>query len=369
MRLVKAALLACIENKPCPVVMSVLFLLSMSRAHGLEHENDSAGKTEAHYIEGGQVIMPLDSQTLPRLLKEAGWNPPDTFKALIVRIEPYGKGGFAYFPYDYAGTSKDRENWWPASCVKLYAAVAALQRTRALGFSPEAELTFHYEDGPVTRKILKLVRMAIIPSNNVAFDQLVEFVGFDRLNRHFLTQRNGLGRTVMLRAYTFRDKYPDTGRGCNRHSSRITITEGKKRGTIPRRTGRGEYDCPDQGNCTTLMELSEALRRVMMHEHLPEEERYKLGRRELRVLRNALSKRKKREGGVVKGLMDAFSDRQLKIYHKGGYSYEWFSDNVFLHFTDTDERWMLAMANHPGREALDEAVVHIARIIRDHVLR
>ena len=363
MHSVRAASLTPGGRYSCLIVISIIVFFFIGRGHGLEHENDSAGKTEAHYVEGGQVIMPLDSQTLPRLLKEAGWNPPDTFKALIVRIEPYGKGGFAYFPYDYAGTSKDRENWWPASSVKLYAAVAALQRSRALGFTPEAELTFHYEKGPVTRKLSTLVRRAITPSNNVAFDQLVEFVGFDRLNRHFLTKRNGLDRTVMLRAYTFRNKYPDTGRGCNRHSSRITIAEGKKRRTLPRRTGRGEYDCPDQGNCTTLMELSEALRRVMMHEHLPADEKYRLGKKELGLLRSALSRRKKREGGVVKGLMDAFSDRQLKIYHKGGYSYEWFSDNVFLHFTDTDERWMLAMASHPGRESLDEAVIHMARII------
>ena len=63
-----------------------------------------------------------------------------------------------------------------------------------------------------------------------------------------------------------------------------------------------------------------------------------------------------------------FKGRPIEIFHKGGYADRWFSDNVFLKIRDTGEQWIIAMANRPGRESLDEAALFVATLIADGTL-
>jgi len=113
--------------------------------------------------------------------------------------------------------------------------------------------------------------------------------------------------------------------------------------------------------------LTEVLRRVMMHEVLPDNERYKLGERELTLLRSALKGTYAR-GGVNDGLRAVFKGRTIEIFHKGGYADRWFSDNIFLRIKDTNEQWIIALVNRPGRESLDEAALHVASLVADGTL-
>ena len=329
---------------------------------------ERARKTDKrHRGPAASIVHPLNSELLPALLKKRGYNPGPHFMGLVVAIVPNSKDSFEYYPYDYKRTSLERDTWWPASTVKLFAAIAALEKARHLGFSSRAELTFHYDDGDVTRPLRSIVEKAITLSNNRSFDKLVEFVGFDGLNKGFFTKKNGFKQTVMLRSYTGRWRYEDTEHGSNRHSPPITIVgRNGKTLEIEARHGKGTYDCKDQGNCTTLAELSLAMRRVMMHEHLPEGERFFLGKGELALLRYSMKRdRPKGHGGVVTGLEKAFSDRAVEFYHKGGYAYEWLSDNVFVKALDTGEKWLVALANHPGRAALDEAAEHVGHLLAE----
>jgi hypothetical protein len=279
-----------------------------------------------------------------------------------MEIVPDGNGGYTYYPMDYCGTSDDREDWWPASTVKLFVAVAALERLHAMGFGPKAELTFHYEDEPLTQRVDELIERAIILSKNPEFDRLVEFVGCDWLNRRFLNARNGLKNTVLLRSYFHRVTYPESGKGSNRHSPKILIEEGRRKKTIKERFSTATYNCPEDGNCTTLYELAEVMRRVMMHETLPKKERYRYGADGLSVLREALGSDYKR-GGVWEGIRQAYKEKPIKLFHKPGYADGWFSDNVFVHVEDTDERWIVVMANRFGRESCDEAAIHLGELM------
>jgi beta-lactamase family protein len=308
-------------------------------------------------------INSIDSKTLPRLLKAREYAPPDTFKALIVEIIPDKNKGYRYFSMDYNGTSADLENWWPASTVKLFVAIAALEKSHSLGFTPKARLTFKYDEEPVTQTVEELVRRAITDSKNPEFDRLVEFVGFNHLNRRFLSKENGLAKTIMQRSYFRRVTYVENGKGSNRHSPPILVEQKKRSKLLSERTGSGEYEeCPDQGNCTTLLELAEAMRRVMLHESLDEKKRYKLGKKELKLLRSAL-KGKHARGGVADALRAAFKDRPIEIYHKAGYADGWFSDNIFLRVLDTKQQWIIGMVNRPGRDSLNEAASHVAEMI------
>ncbi len=314
----------------------------------------------------------MDSERLGEVLREQGYVPGEDFKALVVEIETREGCGLLYRYYDYEGTSGEGRSWWPASTVKLLAAVAALERLHSWGFGPAARVTFEYreiEGGPATLTVEQIVRGAITPSDNVAYDRLVEIAGYEWLNDIFLSDDKGLGGSVLQRGYGGRHRYADSGRGSLRHSPRITLVEGNKTKVLPERSSTKNYDCPGQGNCVPLRDLAECLRRVMLHDELPAKERFELGGEELTLLRSALSGRRKRGLGVVKGLNSAFGEDRLRFHHKAGFALKWFSDNVFVEDTASGRKWLVALANRPGRDSLDEAARQLGVILRDDMLR
>ncbi len=314
-------------------------------------------------LSSSSKIHEVTSDLLPRLLQEKGFSVPPTFKALIMEIVSDGAEGFEYYRMDYFNTSKDRDNWWPASTVKLYAAIAALQQLGAMGFNPRKTIvTYQYEDGPFSQSFEEILNRAITDSKNPEFDRLVDIVGSYRLNRYFLTPKNGFTDTVMLRCYSGRTKNPITGKCTNRISPAVNIFDGKKEKSLPIRKNEESFFCENEGNCTSLIELAETMRRVMMHETLPAAERYKLSPQSLLMLRSAL-RGKYAKGGVAEGIRAAFKSRPIEIYHKAGYADGWFSDNVFFKTNDTNERWIITMANRPGRQSLDDVSIIIAELI------
>jgi len=310
----------------------------------------------------------VDEARLGAVLEAGGFTAPERFKALVGEITVADGGTVAATWYDWRGTSTDRDDWWPASSIKLYAAVAALERTHAMGFPPRATLTYQYEsedEDTYRARLSEIVRNAIVSSNNLAFDRLVELVGMDRINRRFFSDDNGLGQTVFLRAYGGRNRHPDTGHAINRHSPPITVEFGRRVRELPARDGTGTYECPDQGNCTTLRELAGVMYRVMLHEQLAEGARFDLGERELLLLRRVLEAPRREHGMLlVEAIRSGFGpDVPLRVFHKPGYAYRWTSDIVFVHRTDTDQRWIIAAAAWPGRRAMDDALTRIARVL------
>jgi hypothetical protein len=330
-------------------------------------------------------IKPLDSTTLQRLLAKRGFRPTPTFKALVIAIEGSPEEGFSFHPYDYMGTSTHRDNWWPASTVKIFSAVAALQRAHAWGFGPRTNVTFHYEEEDVTARLSTLVKRALTPSNNLAFDRLTEIAGSKYLHETLFTRKYGLQHTTLLRSYAHRLRNPETEEGDSRDSPKMTLKSGKKTKTIQGRlyerstrsrkcfgldkSNQPRSGPPFDGNCTTLRDLAEIMIRVMLHEDLPASERFSLGPKALKVLRDAMSKRRSRGMNVVDGLKAGFGARTTKTWSKPGYALSWFSDNVFIHVPGTDERYVVVMADYPGREACDEGARHIGAILGRGLLR
>jgi len=310
----------------------------------------------------------MDRETLPRLLR--GLSLPKGFKALVVQVvDPGGGHSPRYRFWDWMGTSLDSGDWWPASTVKTFAAVAALERLREWGFSPSARITFHYDGGEQARVAGTLVRRALTPSDNQAFDQLVEVVNGDGLNRWL--REKGFGDTVLLRGYSGRHRDPEAGVGILRVSAPLTIREGPLVRSVPGRVGTLREGCPDLGNRTSLMDLCDLLRRVMLHPVLSEEERLALGPGEVALVRSALSRRRLRGLGVVRGLRQAFRPARIACFHKPGFAMDWFSDHVFL-VRRTGPRearfWMVAMAGLGGRDVLDEPSRAIGSLIASGAL-
>ena len=309
---------------------------------------------------------PTDTTTLQGLLDGVGFVPPAKFKALVLRLD---KNGAVTGAWDTGGSSEDRDDWWPASCVKLFAATAALEKTHALGLTPKARCTWYYGTGAKTKTVEQVVRRALTPSDNKAYDMLVELTGFDDLNGRFFVPAKGFHKTVLLRAYSGRVKDPETNTTTTRHSPPIELVEGGRTVKLPERAGKRQFECPEEGNCTTLRELAENLRRVMMHERLPEAERFALGKAELSLMRSAMSAKRSRGNGVIDGLRRGFGDVAIKTWNKPGFARDWFSDVVLFERQDTKERWIVSMAGYPGRGALDQASEAVGRLIRDGALK
>lgn len=319
----------------------------------------------------GPPATPPDAAPLSERLPAAGAPLPEGFKALVVALPPVGDGARAGAPtarFDYRNTAADRGDWWPASTVKLFAAIAALEATHRLGLPPTARATFHWdEDRERTLRVNFLVRQALVPSNNLCFDLLVELVGCAAINDGFLTAANGLGDTTLLRSYAGRVRHPELGTGTHRWSPAVTLRGGGRVIALPARHDEAPRDCPGEGNCTTLADLAEALRRVMLHEELPPAQRFALGEAELKVLRDALGAPRRRGNGVVDGLRRGFG-RGLRVWHKPGYAQGWFSDVVFVTHRRSGRRWIVALAGHGGRGVLDGPARAVGALLRQGAL-
>lgn len=308
------------------------------------------------------VPADIDTERLPKLLERRGFKPPEGFKALVVRLDREPGGSWTQSRYDWRGTSVHRENWWPASTVKLYAAIAALEVLHALGLPPQAKATFAYEDEPRSNRISSLLHSALVPSNNLAYDRLVELVGFDTLNGEFFTAAKGFHDTVLLRAYFGRFKNPETGNATNRVSPAITLSYRKQSASLPAREGKGELACPEEGNCTSLRDLAEALKRTILHFELPETQRFAFGKQAVATLERLLKKERKRGNGVVDGLREAFGE-SATLYHKAGFARDWFSDAVFVKRRGRTH-YIVAMAGYGGRDVLDDASRRVGKLLR-----
>lgn len=363
-------------RKPLPrILLATLVLLpcsAMGRLPLVEASVDSPPPVPARVEREGRRHLPphypagycqVETRTLPRLLEAQGFVPPEQFKALVVVVDRKSRRGAPrYRCYDYYGSGNHREDWWPASSIKVFAAVAALEQANAWGFSPAAKVEFHDRSRNRVTTLADLVEKALIPSDNLAYDRLIEIVGFDELNRRFFPT-HGFHRSVFLRSYSGRKIDRETGLGTLRDSPAITLTEGQRVRQVRARRGVGDYPCPYQGNCTTLLELADVIRRIVHHDLLPRPQRLRVSPAQLELLRASLAAERPRGLGVVNGLRAGFPrGDELEIHHKPGFANDWFSDAAHVRAPDGRE-WLVAMAGFPGRDALDRPARHIGALL------
>lgn len=252
----------------------------------------SAGQGTLAFVAGGGVVAapnvpapaapPLGPRALPfsnptsidAALAAQGYRFPPGANVYAARITKEA-GGLAYEDYEGGGGALGR-NFWPASSIKVFAAVGALEFVGQQGFTGAATVSF---GGGPPRTIRSIYDAALRISSNADYDLLVEIAGVDWLNKEFLTPARGFPRTVIQRSYTVG--------GNVRVTPAIALAEGERRATIPARSGRVDTDCA-QGQCSDLFEMSESVRRVVLHNEIPERERFKLAPADVSGLSSAL---------------------------------------------------------------------------------
>jgi hypothetical protein len=229
-------------------------------------------------------------------------------------------------------------------------------------------VTFHGNSDDYDFTLNELIREALTPSNNIAYNFLVQFVGFDELHEAFFTAGNGFSSSALRRAYE-RRHWMEMGESPSfRDSPAITLEERGRTRTVEARRGSADTDCSGAA-CTTLVDLAECLRRLMLQEQLDEAETFRLPREDLLTIRLAMRAERTRGEEVVEHLARSISGEDVYFYHKAGYAGRWYSDNVYIYDPHADQAWIVALAGYPGRDSLDEAASVIGEIIASGELR
>lgn len=312
----------------------------------------------------------VNSSELPKLMAAEGFQPPKKFMAFIIELtfDDTRQVVTKERAFDYRGTSSHNSGWNPASAVKTFAAIAALKRIDELGFTSKAKVTFHGKK-PYTSSVGALVEAAIIQSDNIAYNRVVQLASFDKLHKEILTAKYGITQTALNRGY-YLSKWQGMGENASfRVAPAITLTEGKKIKKLPAYNVKTPSICSSTA-CTSLQDLAESTRRLMLQEQLPANESFNLKREDLLVLRRAMRSADRTRGReMVDRFAAVFKDSRVKFYSKPGFSEDWFTDNVYIFDPRYNQAWIVVMSGYPGRSSLNSAATAIAKIISSGKLR
>ncbi len=217
---------------------------------------------------------PAPPGSLDKGLGALGYDLPERANVYAVRLVE-GPGGRIYEQYQ-AGGGPLAADFWPASSIKVLAALGALDFARSLGFSGAASVSF--DNGTPSRTLRSIYEPTIRDSSNYDFDLLVQIAGLDRLNEEFLSARNGFPVTSISRSYAGLDLT---------ESPAMILEEGDKRTYVPARTAKRAPEC-NTGNCSNLFEMTESVRRIVLSAQLPPDQRFDLEAADIAALGDAL---------------------------------------------------------------------------------
>jgi len=250
-----------------------------------------------------KVGRAIDGDTLAMGFREIGYTPPAGSEIYAAKIVD-GAEGPAYMHFEAGGGAFGRA-FWPASTVKLLSTLGALDFAASIGFTGAATVTW---DSGFGDRLSAIYDRAIRVSSNIDYVRTFRVAGFDRLNSELLTAANGFPTIVLQRSYVSGVSVRDV--------PGMTFDEGGRSDYVPARSSSERYDCPDDGNCANLFELTEAVRRVVLDAIIPSSERFRfLAPSDLEGVTDALCHATPAffQSGVVSALGDG-----VRICHKPG---------------------------------------------------
>ncbi len=223
---------------------------------------------------------------------------PNLKKWVSVCVVTKAEDGSPAFTWHEYGNTADATDFWPASAIKLYTVVAALELLNDRGFPDDATtVTFERRtgDGPAVldcaRAFREMISEVFRRSSNEDYTLLLRLVGIDRLNTGFLIPDRGFPHSALMRGYVLGRPYGYV----REEPQRLTLRSSDGRTQTIEHTWSGRSYAQERGiaqfdartgNLTSARELAECLRRVMFHEHLPVSERYRLTPNQLTFLRH-----------------------------------------------------------------------------------
>lgn len=342
-------------------VLLIVALLAVASATVAVRSGRAEGGTKTVHLTGdvreaaGQDSLgplsrpPSRPISLDADLAAKGYEMPEDANVYAVRVIE-GPEGRIYEQFE-AGGGALADDFWPASSIKVLAALGALDFARSLGFTGGATITF--DDGLPSQTLRSIYEPAIRDSSNYDYDLLVRIAGLDYLNDEFLTARNGFPVTSINRSYG--------GLPFN-ESPAMVFEEGGRRAYVPVRKSNRSPECA--GNCSNLFEMAESVRRIVLHDDLPVEQRFDLDPGDVNALSNALQK--------AEGFFPAAVQRVLgagaKIWSKPGDAAELDCLDVAFIQSRTGRRFLVA-ASVPHSSGGCEALAKLARGVLERLAR
>lgn len=220
---------------------------------------------------------------------------PELPKWATVCLVSETDGQLAFDWHSFQDTA-DRTDFWPASSVKLYAIVAALELLNELGAPLDCVVSFeHQEKGgrwalDAARTVREMLSEVLRRSSNEDYTLLLRLVGIDRLNTQFLVPERGFPHSALMRGYVAERPWQYVREEPQRLTLRWAgghekVLEHAWSGRFYAAARGGTVIDARTGNVTSPRELAECLRRIVFHERLPEGERYRLTSEQLQALR------------------------------------------------------------------------------------
>jgi hypothetical protein len=297
-----------------------------------------------------------DRTAIGEAFARRGYAAPDAAYLLVGGVSTVaGRPAFTWLSLGDTGFRASADSFWPASMVKLIAAVGALTTLRAHGGTGSARVAFTDGRGAYRGSASNLYTSALTHSNNVAYDRLMKIAGFDEINDGLLNEADGFPFLALQRAY-------DGGNDPTlRASPEMAIEERGQGFTIPRReSSRIHPQCPDDGNCATLFEMLHFLARVVLHDELDPRDRFDLHPRDVAALRRALDASPTRIGeGVAAALR-----HPVTVYNKGGRVPDLVvNDHALVEDRRTRRRYLVAASirEEGGKEATQARLTELVR--------
>lgn len=258
-------------------------------------------------------------------------------------------------------------DFWPASTIKLYAALAALEQVHALGLTLDVVVSFEHKDDKgawvldSARTLREMLSEVFLRSSNEDYTLLLRMTGRDAINGQFLTTERGFQKSALMRGYVTARPWIYIAT----EPQRITLRAPDGTVKTVEHTWGGRAWSEERGatvidaktgNVTTTADMAECLRRVIFHEQVPEAERFRISQEMLDFLRSG--------GGGLCGLETKGKDGgayawqksgehvypRARFFHKGG----WIS-NYSLDLACLDDR------AHSGRAIILAASVNTGR--------
>jgi hypothetical protein len=310
---------------------------------------DGQGAIAAEASLGPLSGPPSRPVSLDADLKAKGYEVPAEANVYAVRVLE-GPEGRIYEQFE-AGGGALAADFWPASSIKVLAALGAVDFARSLGFTGAATVSF--DDGLASQTLRSIYEPAIRDSSNYDYDLLVRIAGVDHLNERFLTARNGFPVTSISRSY---------GGLPFDESPAMVFEEGDRRAYVPVRKSTREPECP--GNCSNLFEMAESVRRIVLHDEIPLEQRFNLDPTDVKALAGALLKA---EGFFPPAVSKALG-AGAKIWSKPGDAAELDCLDVAFIQSRTGRRFLLA-ATVPHSAGGCEVLARLGRGVLERLSR
>jgi len=228
----------------------------------------------------------MDHYSLSSALRDGGYYFASDAEIYMAEVIP-GVGQPALVMYD-AGQGAFSQHFWPASSVKLLAAVAALEYIGTFGFSGGTTVSGSWIGERTVRSVYE---PAIVYSDSLSYDLLVRIAGVDFINREFVpghgldsvTIGSDLSGLTILHSpsYVLTDWMPvgDIPVSMSPEIEALPI-----RRTVPARNASGYY----RSNTIDLFDLVEVVRRVMLADEIAMDHRFDLEADDLTGLAIAL---------------------------------------------------------------------------------